>query len=90
MDRRAFSVHVGDKQRKYGWKEDRSIFEPHAKRVRVSMFASQPEEWADPQIIAIVELDLRKIRLRLVLAREAIRERLRELEHPVTIAATGH
>jgi len=46
------------------------------------MFTSQPEKWADPHIIALVELDMQKMRVRFVLAREAIRERLRELEHP--------
>ena len=51
------------------------------------MFASQREKRADPQIIAIVELDLQKLRVRIVLAREAIRERLQELEHP-SITAT--
>jgi len=45
------------------------------------MFASQREESADPHIIALVELDMQKMRLRIVLAREAIRERIRELEH---------
>lgn len=44
------------------------------------MFVSQPEKWADPYIIAVVELDVQKMRVRIVLAREAIRERLRELE----------
>ena len=51
------------------------------------MFASQREKRADPQIIAIVELDMQKLRVRIVLARDAIRERLRELEYP-TITAT--
>lgn len=46
------------------------------------MFTSQCEEWEDPHIIALVELDMQKMRVRIVLAREAIRERLRELEHP--------
>jgi len=46
------------------------------------MFAIQREKCADDQIIAIVELDMQKLRVRIVLAREAIRERLRELEHP--------
>ena len=45
------------------------------------MFTSQREQWAQPQIIAIVELDMQKMRVRIVLAREAIRQRLRELEH---------
>lgn len=46
------------------------------------MFNSQREKWADPDIIALVELDLQKMRVRIVLARAAIRERMRELEHP--------
>jgi hypothetical protein len=46
------------------------------------MFTSQRKKWEDRQIIAIVELDMQKLRLRIVLARKAIRERLRELEHP--------
>ncbi len=45
------------------------------------MFTSQRKEREDPQIIAIVELDMQKLRLQIVWAREAIRERLRELEH---------
>ena len=36
------------------------------------MFISQTEESADPHIIALVELDMRKMRFRVVLAREAI------------------
>jgi hypothetical protein len=46
------------------------------------MFSSQREQWAEPQIVAIVELDTQKMRVRIVLAREATRQRLRELEHP--------
>jgi hypothetical protein len=46
------------------------------------MFTSQREKWADHHIIALVELDMQKMRVRFVLAREAIRERMRELEHP--------
>ena len=45
------------------------------------MFSSQSEQWGEPQIIAIVELDTQKMRVRIVLAREAIRQRLQELEH---------
>lgn len=45
------------------------------------MFTKQREQWAEPQVIAIVELDMQKMRVRIVLAREAIRQRLRELEH---------
>jgi hypothetical protein len=57
----------------YGWSLVRSA-------TRVPMFASQREIRADPDIIALVELDMQRKRIRLVLAREAIRERLRELE----------
>ena len=46
------------------------------------MFSSQREKRAEPDIIALVELDRKKVRVRIVLARDAIRERLRELEHP--------
>jgi hypothetical protein len=46
------------------------------------MFTNQREKWEDPHIIALVELDMQKMRVRIVLAREAIIERMRELEHP--------
>jgi len=49
------------------------------------MSSSQREKCEAAQIIALVELDLQKMRVRIVLAREAIRERMRELEH-----ATDH
>jgi hypothetical protein len=45
------------------------------------MFASRRENQAVPEIIALVELDVQKMRVRFVLAREAIRVRLRELEY---------
>jgi hypothetical protein len=45
------------------------------------MFSSRHEDWADSEIIALVELDMQKMRVRFVLAREAIKERMRELEH---------
>ncbi len=44
------------------------------------MSASQREKYEDVHIIALVELDLQKMRVRIVLAREAIRERMLELE----------
>jgi hypothetical protein len=44
------------------------------------MFTSQREEWADPRIIALVELDVHKMRVRIILTRKAIRERMLELE----------
>jgi hypothetical protein len=47
------------------------------------MSTSQREKCEeDAHIIALVELDLQKMRVRIILAREAIRERLRELEYP--------
>jgi len=49
------------------------------------MFTSQGQEWTDPHVIALVELDMQKMRVRFVLTREAISERMRELEHPGTI-----
>jgi hypothetical protein len=46
------------------------------------MFTSHREKWVDADIIALVELDMQRMRVRFVLTREAIRERMRELEHP--------
>jgi hypothetical protein len=46
------------------------------------MFFRQGDKRKDIQVIALVELDMRKMRIRFVLAREAIRERLQELDHP--------
>lgn len=46
------------------------------------MFTRQLENWEDLHIIALVELDMQKMRVRIVLAREAIRERMQELGHP--------
>jgi hypothetical protein len=43
------------------------------------MFTSQREATYN---CSRVELDMQKMRVRFVLAREAIRERMRELEHP--------
>jgi len=45
------------------------------------MFTIQREKRAEPHIIALVEFDMQKMRVRLVLAPEAIRERMQELEH---------
>jgi hypothetical protein len=47
------------------------------------MFSSQHERWEDPNIIALVELDVQKMRVHILLNREAIRERLRELDPPL-------
>jgi hypothetical protein len=44
------------------------------------MFTKQTEEWVDRDVLAIVELDLQKMRVRIVFARQAIRERLQELK----------
>lgn len=46
------------------------------------MFSSQPEMPADSDVVALVELDVKTMRLRIFLARRAIRERLRELDSP--------
>ena len=46
------------------------------------MLPSKRENWTDPQIVSLVELDMQKMRVHIVLSRDAIRERLRELEHP--------
>jgi hypothetical protein len=60
---------------------DSSTYATVASNLR-PMFTSQREKWAEPHIIAVVELDMQKMRVRFVLAREAIRERMRELERP--------
>lgn len=46
------------------------------------MSTSQREKCEDAHVIAVVELDMQKMRVRIFLAREVIRERMRELEHP--------
>jgi len=46
------------------------------------MSGGQGAKLADPVIIALVELDLQKMRVHVFLSRVAIRERLRELVHP--------
>jgi hypothetical protein len=46
------------------------------------MSTSQREKCEDAHVIAVVELDMQKMRVLIFLAREAIRERMRELEHP--------
>ena len=43
----------------------------------------QRENWEDAQVIALVELDMQKMQVHIVLSREAIRKRLRELQHPL-------
>ena len=44
------------------------------------MFHRQAEDWVDSEVLAIVEVDVLKVRVRIVLARETIRELLRELK----------
>jgi hypothetical protein len=51
------------------------------------MFPNQREKCTDPHIIALVELDVQKMRVRIVLAREAVRERVLELENSGTYHA---
>jgi hypothetical protein len=46
------------------------------------MLTSQRENWEDLQIIALVELDMRKMRVHIAFSRDTIRERLRELQYP--------
>jgi hypothetical protein len=46
------------------------------------MFTNQCEKGGDPHIVALVELDLQKMRVHIVLSRQAIRQRLQELECP--------
>jgi hypothetical protein len=46
------------------------------------MFTSQCEKGGDPHIVALVELDLQKMRVHIVLSRQAVRQRLQELEYP--------
>jgi len=46
------------------------------------MFSSRGEVSADShRFIALVELDLQKLRVQVMFARDAIRRRLQELEH---------
>ncbi len=49
------------------------------------MSIGRREEWEYPRIIALVELDMQKLRVHVVLSREVIAERLRELERPAGI-----
>ncbi|MGC2450273.1 MAG: hypothetical protein WA477_21670 [Candidatus Sulfotelmatobacter sp.] len=52
------------------------------------MFTSQREKVGDPHIVALVELDMQKMRVHIVFSREAIRERLQKLEYALG-ATTG-
>ena len=56
-----------------------TLLEPQA---RVPMLTSQHEACEGLNIIALVELDWRQLRVRFFLARGAIRERMRELKQP--------
>ena len=58
-------------------------------RARVPMFSSPREACESLNIIALVELDWRKLRVRFLLERRAIRERMRELEHPSDHTSMG-
>jgi hypothetical protein len=49
------------------------------------MFSGRREELEEARIIALVEFDMQKLRLHMVLSREVIAEPLRELEHPAKI-----
>jgi len=53
------------------------------------MFSRQCEEWENPHVIALVELDMQRMRVNIVFSREAIRERLRALEHPPRTTANS-
>jgi len=46
------------------------------------MFTSLSEKFPVSHIVVLVEVDMQKLRVRIVWAREAIGERMRELEHP--------
>jgi len=48
---------------------------------RIPTFTSQHEKGGDPHIVALVELDMQKMRVHIVLSREAIRERLQKPEY---------
>ena len=45
------------------------------------MFTGNEKIGPERDIIALVDLDIQTMRVRFVLAREAIKERMRELEH---------
>jgi len=47
------------------------------------MFTSHCKKGTDAHIVALVELDMQKMQVHIVLSREAIRERLQELEYPL-------
>ncbi len=64
-------------------RQDGCLYHWRFLRVQVNpVVASRHEKRQDPHIIALVELDVQKMRVHIVLKREAIRERLRELERP--------
>jgi hypothetical protein len=50
------------------------------------MISGRTDKREHTQVIALVEFDMREMRVRFVLAREAIKERMRELDHARTIA----
>ena len=47
----------------------------------IRMFTGPREKGGDPHIVALVELDMQKMRVHIFLSREAIRERLHQLEY---------
>jgi hypothetical protein len=53
------------------------------------MFTSKREKRADPQIVALVKVDMQKMRVHIVLSSQAIRERLRELKDPLGTMPRG-
>ena len=52
---------------------------------RAPMSAVRCEEQEDSRIIALVEFDMENLRVHVVLSRDVIAERLRELERPAEI-----
>jgi CheY-like chemotaxis protein len=53
-------------------------------RTREDLDVCEPtRKGRDPHIVALVELDMQKMRVHIVLSREAIRQRLQELQYPL-------
>jgi hypothetical protein len=51
------------------------------------IFGQREKQVAVHHIVALVEFDMQKMRVRFFLTREAIKERMQELEHPQGIQA---
>ena len=49
------------------------------------MSIDRRKEWEGLRIVALVEFDIQKLRVHIILSREAIAERVRELEHSTGI-----